>query len=533
MSGIAPRDILRVEDLRIAFPLIGGTFNAVDGASLRVQPGKITALVGESGSGKTVTSQAVLGLQPAIARVSGRILFSGTDGAAPVDLLRLPKDGRAIREIRGGQIGTIFQEPMTSFSPLHTIGNQISEALRIHRLLPPKQVRDDCIEMLGRVGFADPAKVYGMYPFELSGGMRQRAMIAMALICRPALLIADEPTTALDVTIQAQILALLKELQEDLGMAILLITHDLGIVAGIADEVYVMYRGEIVEAGSVGTLFHEPRHPYMKGLLGAVPSFELPPGERLRPLREIPVGNADGLRSLIAGGRPAAAPLARVRLAHSAATVEEALAAVGAMPLPPYIAAKRPADEQDRTDYQTVFARHSGAVAAPTASLHFDEALLETIRAKGVEFTEVTLHVGAGTFLPVKVDDPTQHRMHAEWGEVSETAAAEIRATKAAGGRVIAVGTTALRLIESAARQTGEVQAFAEKTDIFIYPGFEFRAADGLMTNFHLPKSTLMMLVSALMGRGRMMSAYAHAVAAGYRFFSYGDASLLLPSTGK
>ncbi|WP_172329365.1 tRNA preQ1(34) S-adenosylmethionine ribosyltransferase-isomerase QueA [Mangrovicoccus sp. HB161399] len=227
------------------------------------------------------------------------------------------------------------------------------------------------------------------------------------------------------------------------------------------------------------------------------------------------------------------AGLARVRLEHGEETVEAALALVGAMPLPPYIAAKRPADEQDRTDYQTVFARHSGAVAAPTASLHFDEDLLEAIRARGVDFTEVTLHVGAGTFLPVKVDDPAKHRMHAEWGEVSEAAAAEIRATKAAGGRVIAVGTTALRLIESAARKTGEVAPFAAKTDIFIYPGFEFRAADGLMTNFHLPKSTLMMLVSALMGRERMLTAYAHAVGSGYRFFSYGDASLLLPSTGK
>lgn len=221
--------------------------------------------------------------------------------------------------------------------------------------------------------------------------------------------------------------------------------------------------------------------------------------------------------------------MALLRLDHDADSVEAALDRVGAMPLPPYIAARRAADDQDREDYQTVFARHSGAVAAPTASLHFDDDLLAEIRAKGVDFTEVTLHVGAGTFLPVKVDDPTQHRMHAEWGEVSAQAAAEIRATKAAGGRVIAVGTTALRLIESAAQTTGEVQPFAEATDIFIYPGFAFRAVDGLMTNFHLPKSTLMMLVSALMGTERMRGAYTHAIAAGYRFFSYGDASLLLP----
>ena len=207
---------------------------------------------------------------------------------------------------------------------------------------------------------------------------------------------------------------------------------------------------------------------------------------------------------------------------------DAALAQAGAMPLPPYIAAKRPADEQDKTDYQTVWARHSGAVAAPTASLHFDEALLAALAARGVTFTHVTLHVGAGTFLPVKVEDVTTHKMHAEWGRVSAEAAAEIAATKAAGGRVIPVGTTALRLIESAARG-GQIAPWEGETDIFIYPGFDFRVADGLMTNFHLPKSTLLMLVSALMGQGRIREIYAHAVENRYRFFSYGDASLLLP----
>ncbi|MCE8536174.1 tRNA preQ1(34) S-adenosylmethionine ribosyltransferase-isomerase QueA [Ruegeria pomeroyi] len=207
---------------------------------------------------------------------------------------------------------------------------------------------------------------------------------------------------------------------------------------------------------------------------------------------------------------------------------DAALAQAGAMPLPPYIAAKRPADEQDKTDYQTVWARHSGAVAAPTASLHFDEALLAALAARGVTFTHVTLHVGAGTFLPVKVEDVTTHKMHAEWGRVSAEAAAEIAATKAAGGRVIPVGTTALRLIESAARG-GQIAPWEGETDIFIYPGFEFRVADGLMTNFHLPKSTLLMLVSALMGQDCIREIYAHAVANRYRFFSYGDASLLLP----
>ena len=207
---------------------------------------------------------------------------------------------------------------------------------------------------------------------------------------------------------------------------------------------------------------------------------------------------------------------------------DAALAAVGQMPLPPYIASKRPADARDIDDYQTVFARHSGAVAAPTASLHFDEVLLADLRARGIDFTHVTLHVGAGTFLPVKVDDISDHKMHAERGHVSAGAADEINATRAAGGRVIAVGTTALRLIETAAAASGRVEPWQGATDIFITPGFRFRATDGLMTNFHLPKSTLMMLVSALMGPERIRQIYAHAIAQRYRFFSYGDASLLL-----
>ena len=200
------------------------------------------------------------------------------------------------------------------------------------------------------------------------------------------------------------------------------------------------------------------------------------------------------------------------------------------MPLPPYIAAKRASDDQDRTDYQTVFARHSGAVAAPTASLHFDETLLKALAAKGVDFTEVTLHVGAGTFLPVKVDDVTTHKMHAEWGRVTAAAADEINATRRAGGRVIPVGTTALRLIESAADMKGVLHPWEGETDIFIYPGYRFRVADALMTNFHLPKSTLVMLVSALMGEDRVRKIYAHAIREGYRFFSYGDSSLLIPN---
>ncbi len=249
-----------------------------------------------------------------------------------------------------------------------------------------------------------------------------------------------------------------------------------------------------------------------------------------KPLRKLREGEtirfSPSLSAVVAGRGEA-----DLRLVFDAegAAFDAALAEAGAMPLPPYIAARRPADDRDRTDYQTVFARHSGAVAAPTAGLHFDAALLAGLAAKGVEFTEVTLHVGAGTFLPVKVEDVTTHRMHAEWGRVTAAAATEINATRAAGGRVIPVGTTALRLIESAATPEGQLAPWEGWTDIFIYPGYRFRVTDALMTNFHLPKSTLLMLVSALMGKSRVERIYDHAVKAGYRFFSYGDASLLIP----
>jgi S-adenosylmethionine:tRNA ribosyltransferase-isomerase len=213
----------------------------------------------------------------------------------------------------------------------------------------------------------------------------------------------------------------------------------------------------------------------------------------------------------------------------SGADFDAALDEAGAMPLPPYIASKRAADDADKSDYQTVFAQHRGSVAAPTASLHFDDDLLTALRAHGVDFTQVTLHVGAGTFLPVKVDDITTHKMHAEIGEVSEQAAREIQATKDRGGRVIPVGTTALRLIETAASESGTIEPWSGATDIFIYPGFKFHVADGLMTNFHLPKSTLVMLVSALMGADRVKDIYKHAIENRYRFFSYGDSSFLIP----
>lgn len=249
----------------------------------------------------------------------------------------------------------------------------------------------------------------------------------------------------------------------------------------------------------------------------------------VKPLRKLKPGEsvdfAAGLRARLEAVEDGQAHL---RFNLSGPEFDAALDQAGAMPLPPYIAAKRPADARDRTDYQTVFAENPGAVAAPTASLHFDDALLAALRDKGVSFSFVTLHVGAGTFLPVKVEDVTTHRMHAEWGRVDARAAAEIAETRAAGGRIIPVGTTALRLIETAARG-GCIAAWEGETDIFIYPGFEFRVTDALMTNFHLPKSTLLMLVSALMGKDRIAAIYAHAVRNDYRFFSYGDASLLVP----
>jgi S-adenosylmethionine:tRNA ribosyltransferase-isomerase len=211
--------------------------------------------------------------------------------------------------------------------------------------------------------------------------------------------------------------------------------------------------------------------------------------------------------------------------------LESALAEAGVMPLPPYIAGKRAADAQDASDYQTVYAKTPGAVAAPTAGLHFTPALFEALDAAGVARETLTLHVGAGTFLPVKVEDTEQHRMHAEWGVIDAAAAARLNRAREAGGRIIPVGTTSLRLLESAAEPDGTLRAFEGDTAIFITPGYRFRAADGLLTNFHLPRSTLFMLVSALMGLDTMKAAYAHAIAAGYRFYSYGDASLLLPES--
>ncbi|MGD9537798.1 MAG: dipeptide ABC transporter ATP-binding protein [Alphaproteobacteria bacterium] len=311
-------DLLQVKNLRVQFKVAEGLIKAVDGISFRIPANKTVALVGESGSGKSVVSQSIMRILPKVAEIaSGEILFfdPAKPGAPPTDIAKLDADGKAARSIRGGRISIIFQEPMTSLSPLHTIGDQVGEAFALHNDAPKAEVLRVTEEMLRLVGFPDPAKALRTYPFELSGGLRQRAMIAMALVCRPALLIADEPTTALDVTIQAQIIKLMKDLQAELGMAILIITHDLGVVANMADEVVVMYHGKVTEAGDVKDIFNDPQHPYLKALLRAVPRFDMEPGERLVPIREIKAetGKFIGTRETWPAGAEAGTPLLSVR----------------------------------------------------------------------------------------------------------------------------------------------------------------------------------------------------------------------------
>jgi len=296
-------NVLLVRDLKVEFRVAEGVVKAVEGVTFRVPMGKTVALVGESGSGKSVISQAIMSILPKAAHITdGEILFF--DPKKPgnfYDIAKLKPDSREMREIRGGRITIIFQEPMTSLSPLHTIGNQISEALHLHHKKSKAEGLEITIDMLRLVGFPNPEGAVDTYPFELSGGLRQRAMIAMAMICNPALLIADEPTTALDVTIQAQILDLMQKLQKKLGMAILLITHDLGVVASMADEVVVMYHGKIMEQGTLNDIFADPRHPYLRALLKAVPRFDMKDGERLTPIREI---NRDKNSKFLAQANP-------------------------------------------------------------------------------------------------------------------------------------------------------------------------------------------------------------------------------------
>ncbi len=273
-------DLLLVNDLSVEFATPAGAFQALEGVNFRVPRGRTVALVGESGSGKTVIAQTIMGLLPASGRIlSGQVLFDHdkSPDTPPRDLAALSHSDRALRMLRGRDMSMVFQEPMSALSPLHTIGDQIDESARYHLRLSRKAARARAIETLGLVGFPDPARAYHAYPFELSGGLRQRAVIAMAIICRPALLIADEPTTALDVTIQAQILALLQRLQAELDMAVLLITHDLGVVAHLADEIVVLHQGQVMEAGDRQAIFSDPTHPYLRGLLAAVPRLAASP----------------------------------------------------------------------------------------------------------------------------------------------------------------------------------------------------------------------------------------------------------------
>ena len=283
-------DVLRVQDLKVHFHAPEGLIKAVDGVSFRIPEGKTVALVGESGSGKSVVSQCIMGILPQVGRIAeGDILFfdpKHANGEA-INIAQIGRDSKPMRQLRGGRISIIFQEPMTSLSPLHTIGDQISEAFLLHTSGSRAEGKQAVVEMLRLVGFPNPDRAFDTYPFELSGGLRQRAMIAMALVCRPAILVADEPTTALDVTIQAQILKLMQDLQQELGMAILMITHDLGVVANMAEEIVVMYHGKVMESGTLEDIFRHPEHPYLSALLRAVPRFDMKSGERLVPIREI------------------------------------------------------------------------------------------------------------------------------------------------------------------------------------------------------------------------------------------------------
>ena len=277
-----PQDtILEVRDLKVNIKVDDYVLNAVRGVNFTMKKGETLGLVGESGCGKSVTSKEVLGINPDNCSSTGQILFRRKDGKT-VDLLTLEKDGQLFRAIRGAEMTMIFQEPMTAFSPLYTIGNQLAEIILLHEPKTTKaQARERVLQMLEKVGIANPEKRIDQYPHEFSGGMLQRALIAMMLCCDPDFLIADEPTTALDVTIQAQILELMKKLQKEFGMSILFITHDLGTVANMCDNVAVMYLGEIVEYGSVRQIFHNPQHPYTKGLLKSLPRMDQQRDEKL------------------------------------------------------------------------------------------------------------------------------------------------------------------------------------------------------------------------------------------------------------
>ncbi len=279
--------LLEIQALETHFHLREGVVKAVNGASLTIARGQTLGVVGESGCGKSVTAQSILQIVPKPGRiVRGQILFHGYDleGAAPICISELRPDDPLLRDIRGSRISMIFQEPMTSFSPVHTIGNQLAETITLHLPEAEDEAESRVIEIMTRVGIANPAQNFRAYPHQLSGGMRQRAMIAMALMLEPSLLIADEPTTALDVTTEAQILALMRRMQDELHMAIMFITHDLGVIAEMADEVAVMYLGRVVEKAPVRETFKNPRHPYLRALLESIPRIQRRTGQRLQAI---------------------------------------------------------------------------------------------------------------------------------------------------------------------------------------------------------------------------------------------------------
>jgi len=285
--------LLEVRDLNVNIKVEEDTLNAVRGVSFVLNRGETLGLVGESGCGKSVTSKEIVGINPDNCSSTGHVLFKTKTGKT-FNLLTLEKDGATYRALRGTEIAMIFQEPMTAFSPLYTVGNQLAEIILVHEPKTTKaEARQRVLEMLKKVGIANPEKRIDQYPYEFSGGMLQRALIAMMLCCGPTLLIADEPTTALDVTIQAQILELMKSLQQEFGMSILFITHDLGTVANMCDRVAVMYLGQIVETGSVRQIFHNAQHPYTRSLLKSLPKMEQDREERLYAIRgvvPVPVG---------------------------------------------------------------------------------------------------------------------------------------------------------------------------------------------------------------------------------------------------
>lgn len=283
-------NVLEVSDLAVTFDTDEGYVDAVKGVSFSIPRGKCVALVGESGSGKSVTSFSLLRLIQHPGKIAGGRIRLFPANEPEVDVTALKEKDERLYHLRGGLISMIFQEPMTALSPVHSIGNQIVEAIRLHRGLRGREADKVAIDMLRKVGISSPAERLHQYPHEFSGGMRQRVVIAMALACEPELLIADEPTTALDVTIQAQILRLIKQLQRETNTSVLFITHDIGVVAQVADEVCVMYQGRIVEAGTVRQVLKQPVHPYTKGLLAAIPGLH-PPGERLPTIDRILAGS--------------------------------------------------------------------------------------------------------------------------------------------------------------------------------------------------------------------------------------------------